>query len=86
MLALYIQKRRFDVRRINLGNSAPALDQVVIGFEKLVAEAVASANIPNGFAHLLRLRAFMHHNSTSAHSVSGCILRMPYPVTSQAIA
>ncbi|TYP78426.1 MULTISPECIES: hypothetical protein [Nitrosomonas] len=43
--------------RINLGKSAPALYQAVMGLEKLSAEAVASANIPIGFAHLLRLRA-----------------------------
>lgn len=43
--------------RINLGKSAPALYQAVIGLEKLAAEAVASASIPDGFAHLLRLRA-----------------------------
>lgn len=43
--------------RINLGKSAPALYQAVIGLDKLAVEAVASANIPVGFAHLLRLRA-----------------------------
>jgi AhpD family alkylhydroperoxidase len=43
--------------RINLGKSAPALYQAVTGLEKLTAEAVAFANIPDGFAHLLRLRA-----------------------------
>lgn len=43
--------------RINLGKSAPTLYQAVIGLEKLAAEAVASAGIPDGFAHLLRLRA-----------------------------
>ena len=43
--------------RVNLGKSAPALYQAVMGLEKLSAEAVASANIPAGFAHLLRLRA-----------------------------
>jgi AhpD family alkylhydroperoxidase len=43
--------------RINLGKFAPALYQAVMGLEKLSAEAVASANIPIGFAHLLRLRA-----------------------------
>src|SRR3569833_4288062 len=43
--------------RINLGKSAPALYQAVLGLEKLAAEAVASASIPDGFAHLLRLRA-----------------------------
>ena len=31
-------------------------------------------------------RVFAHPNSTSARSVSGCILEMPYPVASQAIA
>src|SRR5690348_5172515 len=29
---------------------------------------------------------FVHRNSTDAHSVSGCILAMPYPVANQAIA
>jgi AhpD family alkylhydroperoxidase len=43
--------------RINLGKSAPALYQAVMGLEKLSAEAVASAGIAEGFAHLLRLRA-----------------------------
>ncbi|MDD5579221.1 MAG: carboxymuconolactone decarboxylase family protein [Methylobacter sp.] len=43
--------------RINLGKSAPALYQAVNGLEKLAVEAVASASIPVGFAHLLRLRA-----------------------------
>ncbi|MCC2680838.1 MAG: Alkylhydroperoxidase AhpD core [Nitrosospira multiformis] len=43
--------------RINLGKSAPALYQAVIGLEKLAAETTASASIPDGFAHLLRLRA-----------------------------
>lgn len=43
--------------RVNLGKSAPALYQAVVSLEKLVAGAVASANLPEGFAHLLRLRA-----------------------------
>lgn len=43
--------------RVNLGKSAPPLYQAVMGLEKLSAEAVASANIPAGFSHLLRLRA-----------------------------
>lgn len=43
--------------RINLGKSDPALYQAVISLEKMTADAVASANIPVGFAHLLRLRA-----------------------------
>ncbi|PTR09090.1 hypothetical protein C8R32_104169 [Nitrosospira sp. Nsp5] len=69
--------------RINLGKSAPALYQAVIGLEKLATEAVASASIPE-VLHICC--AFVHLNSTSAHSVSGCILEMPYPVASQAIA
>lgn len=43
--------------RINLGKSAPALYRAIIGLEKMVAEIVASASIPDGFSHLLRLRA-----------------------------
>ena len=43
--------------RVNLGKSAPALYQSVVSLDKLVAEAVASANLPEGFTHLLRLRA-----------------------------
>ena len=43
--------------RINLGKSAPALYRAFIGLEKLATDIVASANIPDGFAHLLRLRA-----------------------------
>jgi len=43
--------------RVNLGKSAPAIYQTVVSLEKLVAEAVSSANLPEGFAHLLRLRA-----------------------------
>jgi AhpD family alkylhydroperoxidase len=43
--------------RVNLGKSAPALYQAVMGLEKLATEAVASAGITAGFAHLLRLRA-----------------------------
>ena len=43
--------------RVNLGKSAPALYQAVVSLDKLMAEAVASANLPEGFTHLLRLRA-----------------------------
>lgn len=43
--------------RVNLGKSAPVLYQAVISLEKLAVETVASASIPAGFAHLLRLRA-----------------------------
>lgn len=70
--------------RINLGKSAPALYQAVMGLEKLAAEAIASASIPAGFLHICC--AFVHPNSTSAHSASGCILMTPYPVESRAIA
>jgi AhpD family alkylhydroperoxidase len=47
----------FVPERVNLGKSDPALYQAVIGLEKLAAGAVASAGIPDGLAHLLRLRA-----------------------------
>ncbi|SFM80338.1 carboxymuconolactone decarboxylase family protein [Nitrosomonas communis] len=43
--------------RINLGKSAPALYQAVMNLEKLSTEVIASAGMPVGFAHLLRLRA-----------------------------
>lgn len=43
--------------RVNLGKSAPSLYQAVVSLDKLMTEAVASANLPEGFTHLLRLRA-----------------------------
>ncbi len=43
--------------RVNLGKSAPALYQAVVSLEKLVVEAASSANLPESFAHLLRLSA-----------------------------
>jgi AhpD family alkylhydroperoxidase len=43
--------------RVNIGKSAPALYNAVIGLDKLAAEAAASAGLAEGFTHLLRLRA-----------------------------
>lgn len=43
--------------RVNIGKTAPKLYQAVVGLDKLAAEAVASAGLSDGFAHLLRLRA-----------------------------
>ena len=43
--------------RVNLGKFAPELYQAVMGLEKLSSEVIASAGIPAGFAHLLRIRA-----------------------------
>jgi AhpD family alkylhydroperoxidase len=43
--------------RVNLKQSAPNLYQAVVALERLVSEALASAGISQGFAHLLRLRA-----------------------------
>lgn len=43
--------------RINLGKAAPKLYQAVVKLDGLVAEFAKSANIDEGFSHLLRLRA-----------------------------
>ena len=43
--------------RINLGKSSPKLYQAVVGLERLASDALASADITDGFSHLLRLRA-----------------------------
>jgi AhpD family alkylhydroperoxidase len=43
--------------RVNIGKSNPDLYRAVAGLDKLVAEAVASAGLSEGFTHLLRLRA-----------------------------
>jgi len=43
--------------RPNLKQSAPALYQAVVALDRLVSEALATAGIGQGFAHLLRLRA-----------------------------
>lgn len=43
--------------RVNIGKSDPDLYRAVAGLDKLVAEAVASAGLSEGFTHLLRLRA-----------------------------
>lgn len=43
--------------RVNLGKSAPALYQAVIGLDRLASEAVTKAGVEEGFSHLLRLRA-----------------------------
>jgi AhpD family alkylhydroperoxidase len=43
--------------RINLGKSSPKLYQAVLGLDRLASDALASARITDGFAHLLRLRA-----------------------------
>lgn len=43
--------------RPNLGKSAPAIYQAVVALDRLVSDALASAGIGPGFAHLLRLRA-----------------------------
>jgi len=43
--------------RLNLGKSAPEIYKAVGAVERLVSEALASAGISAGFAHLLRLRA-----------------------------
>lgn len=68
--------------RVNLGKSAPALYQAVMGVEKLSAPL-----LPQTARLALHVCCvFVHPNSTSAHSLSGCILGMPWPVASQAIA
>ena len=43
--------------RVNLGKAAPELYQSVVNLDRLATEAIASAGIAEGFAHLLRLRA-----------------------------
>ena len=43
--------------RVNLGKAAPELYQSVVNLDRLASEAIASAGIAEGFAHLLRLRA-----------------------------
>src|SRR3569833_3963996 len=43
--------------RVNIGKVAPELYQAVVELDKLTADAVALAGLPEGFAHLLRLRA-----------------------------
>lgn len=43
--------------RLNLKHSAPQIYQAMVGLDRLVAEALSSAGISPGFAHLLRLRA-----------------------------
>lgn len=43
--------------RVNLKQSAPGIYQAVVAVERLVAEALATADVSQGFAHLLRLRA-----------------------------
>ena len=45
------------MERLHLGKSAPDLYQAVVALDRLVSEALASAGISRGFAHLLRLRA-----------------------------
>jgi AhpD family alkylhydroperoxidase len=42
--------------RINLGKSSPKQYQAVLGLDRLASDALASAGIAEGFAHLLRLR------------------------------
>jgi hypothetical protein len=71
----------FMSERVNLGKSAPALYQVISGLEKLAGKAVASAGIPDGFAHLLRLRAsqlnqcILHQDAYSRCPIQGRIER-----------
>src|ERR1044071_6339251 len=48
--------------RPNLKQSAPALYQAVVALDRLVSEALATAGIGQGFAHLLRLRASQIHH------------------------
>jgi AhpD family alkylhydroperoxidase len=43
--------------RLNLGKSAPDIYKAVGALDRLVSEALAAAEISQGFAHLLRLRA-----------------------------
>ena len=43
--------------RVNLKQSAPEIYQAVVALERLVSQALATAGISQGFAHLLRLRA-----------------------------
>jgi len=43
--------------RPNLKQSSPAIYQAIGALERLVSEALTSAGIGQGFAHLLRLRA-----------------------------
>lgn len=43
--------------RVNLKQSAPDIYQAVVALERLVSQALATAGISQGFAHLLRLRA-----------------------------
>lgn len=43
--------------RINLGKSEPELYQAVIALNALASSAAKAAGIPEGFSHLLRLRA-----------------------------
>jgi AhpD family alkylhydroperoxidase len=45
------------MERLNLGKSAPDIYKAVGAVDRLVSEALASAGISQGFAHLLRLRA-----------------------------
>lgn len=43
--------------RVNLGKALPQAYEAVVGLEKKIGEAMASAGIAEGFSHLLKLRA-----------------------------
>ena len=43
--------------RLNLGESSPKQYQAVVGLDRLVSDALASAGMAEGFSHLMRLRA-----------------------------
>lgn len=45
------------IERVNLGKSAPKLYKTVVELDRQVSEALTSAGVAEGFAHLLRLRA-----------------------------
>lgn len=43
--------------RLNLGKCSPKQYQAVVGLDRLVSDALASAGMAEGFSHLMRLRA-----------------------------
>ena len=58
-LSLKIIKNRMDpkVLRLNLGQNAPELYKKVVELDALAMKKIIEANISEGFAHLLKLRA-----------------------------